>query len=946
MATEDDALRVLQNIEKLLKSTTALSGNKQTFSNRAQMSQKDRADKEARKAFKAVAAGAKDTNDALLGLNKSLVTLNQEVGKTTTGFGALNTQMARFMTSLQPIQVPQSEEQSITIDNTALIRTISSWGDQTVKAINNVARILNERPVQAQPVQQTGLLGALFNRRTPQQPAVQQSVPPAIQQNAGPLGQVMGRMVQNFGMASASAGGFGYALSQLWDAAVRVTTDFFQISRVGMGSSQNLVDLYKNAFQAGMSLKEYNEVVKSSMLVASRAGTLENFNRIISAQDKQLAVMGIFGAEARQLQAQLAQNSAAMGISTNDLTKATGAQVRIFDELRKSANMTADEFSKMVATVANSEQAQKELLGLAPRERMARMSQLLQLQTVGTKLGMTAEASMALGKALIDQRKATVKDRFEQAGALLQLGAFTGNGAAGQRAMELNMKGRRRTSSEDKELFALVQQMDRSAQQMYEAGSLGTQNVLDSFDEALGKGSLGELIKQGRGASLAKDSGPMQQEAFGKHVGEFGQWVGKLTTFVDGLKNSVVAPLVAGLGVGLLAIFRGPIAGVFGRMLGGGAQTGAVAAQAAGAGSVMQRLLAPITALRSGLGNLFGSVTGWVKSIGSTFQTTKAAYPGFSGWLMGTVKSVGQVGTGLGTATGSILKGMLNFGKAFGPLAGVIDAAIEVFTGEIAGALNPSGGFFNRVGGIITSFFSAIPNFLIDAASFVFGEKALQPIRNGFDIFVAYMNMAVKDFMAKAVGGVGDLLAKILPDDSKLVAGLRSMRSGLEDSAMENAVAVEKLWGDQSQTLKSISAQNQKSAESQTKTTEVATAKAVAAQSKFNNVMAADQLTRQGIIQDAQALIGSPQVQIPKGVTPATVNTDEAKAPVASERTATADNTELLTVLNSILQVMRENLSAEQRQADGMESLLRSRPSVSFPSSEQVADKLLKRGLA
>jgi len=949
-----EALKTLQSIEKLLKSTSMLSGAKQTFSSRAQISQKDRADKEARKAFKAVAAGAKESNDAILGLNKSLVNLNDEVGTTTKSFGALNSQMARFLTSLRPIEVPEEptrQQQSTVFDDSGLVKAIHALNSNTIAAIDRLAKVV-QTPQQPAPIEKRGgLFGALLNRKS--EPRAITPADKDVDNMRIPLRDSMGRMVQNFSALSIQGAGLGVVFGKLMDAVQRATVDFFQLSRVGMGSVGNLTDLYKYSIMAGMSLKEYSDTLNSSMLVASRAGNLENYNRIISAQDKTLASMGIFGSEARAFQASLAQSSAEMGISVNDLTSATKSQVDVFDKLRKSSNMTADQFAKMVNTVSNNEQAQKELLGLAPRERFARMNELIQLQTVGSKLGMTAEASQKLGEALINQRRATVKDRFEQGAALLQMGAFTGNGAAGQRAFELNMKGRRRSSAEDKELMALVQQLDRAAQGMYENGSLGAQSVLDQLGENLEKGSLGELVKQSRGASLAQDAGKVGQKAFGEHVGEFGQWVGQLTAWTRGLQESIAGPLVAGVGAAVGFAFKGPLTKMFTGVLsrfGGAAAGGATgtAATTASAGDILARLAEPLTAVKNAGSSFFTWITKVPTIMRQSLNAVKLTNA-ISG-PMNTMKFILQeAGSVIGGGVRGIMPMMNRMVQSLGrfPLiAGLLDAGIELVTGSLTDALNPSGGFWNRIGGAVTAFFSAIPKMIIDTFAFVFGEKKLQPIRNGFDIFVAYMNMAVKDFMAKAVGGVGDLLAKILPDSKLVQAILRSMRDGLENSAMENAAAVEKLWGDQSKTLAAISKENQKSAEVQNQTTTTATNKVNQSQQKFNNVMSSGAVSASQIIQDAKTVIAQPQVQVPKTVTPATVNTGEqqAQATAAAKSTSAPDNSEMLNVLNAMLQVLRDTLVSESHQAENSDAMLRLlRPQTTFSSAQGMSDKLLKR---
>lgn len=960
-----EALKTLQSIEKLLKSSSMLSSNKETFSSRTRMSQKDRADKEARRAFKAVAAGAKEANTSILGLSKGLVKLTDEVGTTTKGFSALNSQMSKFLTSLRPIeqptdQTPTRSPSSSIFDDANLLRAIERQGAGTVAAIDRLTAIMQSTPRQgATPqVQPTAPIRATRPRR--QRPNTVTPTAPSPANTKTPMTAVLGRMMNNFSALSTSGSAVAFVFGKIVDVAQRVAEDFFQLSRIGMGSMGNLTDLYKYSIMAGMSMKEYTNMLNESMLVASRAGNLENYNRIISAQDKTLASMGIFGSEARAFQASLAQSSAAMGISVNDLTSATKSQVDVFDKLRKSSNMTADQFAKMVDTVSNNEQAQKELLGLAPRERMARMNELIQLQTVGSKLGMTAEASQKLGEALINQRRASVKERFDQGAALLQMGAFTGNGAAGQRAFELNMKGRRRSADEDKELMGLVQQMDRSSQQMYENGSLGSQNVLDQLGENLEKGSLGELVKQSRGASLAQDAGKVGQEAFGKHVGEFGQWVGQLTAWTRGLQESIAGPLVAGVGAAVGFAFKGPLTKMFTGVLsrfGGAAAGGATgtASSAASAGGMLARLAEPLTAVKNAGSSFFTWITKVPTIMRQSLNAVKLTNA-ISG-PMNTMKFILQeAGSVIGGGVRGIMPMMNGMVKSLGrfPLiAGLLDAGIELATGSLTDALNPSGGFWNRIGGAVTAFFSAIPNMIIDTLAFVFGENALQPIRNGFDIFVASINMSIKYLLAKLIGGLGDMLSYILPDDSKLVKGLQATRDGLDDSAMENAVAIEKLWGDQSKTLESISKDNQKSAEAQNKTTTAATDKVNQSQQKFSNVMSSGAVSAAQAIQDAKTLAGpqtsvvaaQPQVQVPKTITPVAVNNAEQPAQQSAQQNSLAAETpEMLNILNAMLQVLRDSLVAETKQAENSEAMARFlRPQTSFASSQSVSDMLLKR---
>ena len=971
MATEDDALRTLQNIEKLLKSATALSANKSNFSGRTQQSQKERADREMRKTFKAVASSAKNLNDSFLGLNKSIIGLNDEVGSTTKSFGALNSQMVKFMTSLQPIQVPETEERGF-VDNAAIIKAIGVWGNSTVKAIENLGKVLQSQPSQTES---KSFFARVFGKPAETQKEQKKRatpVPKSFEESDAPIRSFVGRLVQNFGKAAATAGGLSYALEKLVDVAGKVAADYFELARVGMGTTQNLKDLYIHAAQAGMSFEEYNAMLKTSMTVAGKAGTLDNFNKIISAQDNVLASMGIFGKEARQFQASIAQSTAVMGINVDDLTKATAAQVKTFDRLRKITGMTAEEFAGMVSSLSKNADVQRELVGLDPKQRGARLQELLHLQTIGLQMGMTADASKQLGDALIKQRQSTVKERIEQGSALMQLAAFTGNGALGQRAYELNMKGRRRSKAEDEELLMIVRQLDSQAQGLYENGSLGMQNALDHFDEALNKGSLGDLVKQGRGATLAKDAGQQNQEAFGHHVSDFGKFVGDLTTWARGIKQSIAAPIIAAVGAGLLGVFRGPILSMLGKAVGSTASPTA----AAETGSILSKLAESLnTAKNAG--------SSFVKSIGKIPESIKTTTEFISKFAKGTpaffrnafnavVLSDGISGAlntikftfqefgstllngsrGILVGSRGLLAGISNTLGRFPIIAGLLNSAVELFTGKISDALNPNGGMFDRIGGVITAFFSALPQMMIDTIAYIFGgDEMKKRMQNGFDTFVAAVNAGFRYFFANVIQGWTNILSWLLPDDSKLVKDMQGWADGLSSSAQENWKVAGELLNDQNKTLASVSEENKKRAEVSAKTTDQAAQKVNEADKKFNNVIDASQVSAAQAVSDAKVLTAQPEIQVQKPIQPAPVNTNTAAEvqPQPSSEVkpeATNNSVDILKALQDIAQVLRESLMAEQRQADNTGELLvrLARNPVSFQSPEEVQKRLLKRG--
>jgi hypothetical protein len=828
--------------------------------------------------------------------------------------------------------------------------------------------------------QETGLrgtIGRLFPRRTPA-PGPDRAAPARSGRNIDdldlPMRDVLGRMVERFGRTTSSLSLFGAMLGQISDVLVRLATDFMSIARVGMGSTESLYELSKNALLAGMSLADYVRIMRENSAFASRAGSIEEFDRVTSMATNQLAVLGVFGSEAKELQAVMANSSTMMGISQANLGSSMNAQVALFDKLRKSTNMTAEEFANLVKSVADNDQAQKELLGLAPAARLARQRELLQIASTGQRLGLTAEASKKLADALIAQRGETVKSRVDSAGRIRQMAAFAGMGAEGERAAQIVMKGRAATASELEELRTFASRLDSRSQSMYETGTLGTQNVIDELSKYLGENNFGKLMEANRPAALAQSSGEVFNKQFGQHVSEFGQFVGKLTTIIKGIVESPVGLIAAAVGSALLLAFRGPIMGLLSKVVGSGVGAGAAVAGAAGTaaktGSVLSRLVAPLVTLKDSALRLMPSMYDIGNAVGNTVKTIGNA-PNFlrqqvnairlTNAISGPVQTIKFMFQELGVSVGNgakalltgtkaagatIWSGMHAFTKSFGVVGAAFSAVFELFTGDVTAALNPEGGMFNRIGGAVTSFFTAIPNMIIDTLAFIFGDEALGRVRNSFDIIVSFMNMAIKDFFARMIGGLGSLLKRILPDDSKLVKFLESTSEKLQDSAMSNAQTVEALWNDSSKTLSSISEENRRKAEKSTQQATEATNQARVAASKFDSVHYGNQIDANKLLNEGRALVGTPQVQEPPRVAPqpATVNNTETTQDAqqgARDRTAAVNSPEAVAVLQSILQVLNQSLTLEQAQVMALGQMAGVRPKAEFVSAETVAQQLL-----
>lgn len=811
----------------------------------------------------------------------------------------------------------------------------------------------------------------------------------------------MGRMIDNFSRNTTVMSGLTVVMSNLWKVVEKLTDDFMLLASAGMGSSQNLYEMSKFALLSGMSLQEYQETITKNISAASRSGSLEEFNRVITSSSSQLAKLGVYGADATRFQASLAQANTMMGVSQGNMTSAISSQVSVFDKLRKSTNMTADEFGKLVTQLSENEQVQKELVGLAPQQRAARQAELLSIATTGQKLGLTAQASEKLAEALIAQRGESVKNRFEQAGRIRQLGQLTGMGGEGERAAQIVMKGRAASAAELEELRGIAGRLDSASQGAYEQGSLGVQSALDYFQETLGSSNFGKVMQANRPAALAEDSGKVNQEAFGKHVDEFGQAVGSLTTLITGFTKSVGPGLLAALGAGMAVLFKGPLAAAMSAGLarfapgavkatsaavGTGAAAGAKApGMLSSIGGAISKLLSPISSLKAGLGGLVPTMVGagqtavqWAAGVPKALrgalasvatpvvmhgpkEALKIMFQQFGSTMMNGVRTTGTTilqGTrttvsAMVSAGGSVLSSLSSVARAFAPAAMLIDGIMEAFTGKLALAMDPNGGVWSRVVGVVVAGVTALPQMIISMLSWVFGDAFMKPIQSVFDVVRTGIAGAVNGLALGIVSAVS-WLTDMLPADSGLRKMVDAAKASLETSLQANADTINELGGvfgsENRKTLAEIGDANAKAAEDAKKKSDAATTKATAAAAKFNNVQYGTELTRAGVTADARAIIGEPQVQTPTPVNPGTVNnTEEAaaqqgNAQQSDQAVAALGGPEVLAALNAILAVMRENLVQEQRQAELAEQLVNgNRPAATFVPADVMAHRLLNQ---
>ena len=661
---DSEILKTLQNIEKLLKSTTSLSSSKSLPEAKGRnQNSSQREDRLAQREFKATAASLKGFKDSIYGLITGVSGLKSEVSKATSAFGSMNSQFAKFLTSLESAQLSNANinvQPNIDISKldkglTSLTRISKAIESNTNLAAEYLSKLKLDSVVNVQPaninvqpaninvqpanvnVQVTSLdkaiirlidtnlsiektlatstsllqkiadcscekvnarveqnpdegigsmiLGKLFSRN-PNKPEDQNALKAAkaVRDENEKVARSTNGFNTNLTFTGAMLQGLGQQFDRLKQVLVTVTSDFFKIAGVGMGSTESLMTLYKNALLAGMSLEEYMSILKDNTAV-TRSSSLADFNKTISSADKQLAELGVFGNEARALQASLADSNTRMGVSQDKLSNAAANQISMFEKLRKATNMSAAEFGALVRSVAENDQAQRELVGLHPAERQARQQQLLSIMSLGKQMGLTAAQSEKLGAAMMAARGEGAETRWEASGRLRQLGNLIGMGMEGQRAAQLYLKGASRTPQETEELGSILASMDKMTQsrrlEAQATGNLGYEYQLDASSKTLESSAVSQIMKEYRGATLAQESGRAGTNAdFGKSVGVFEQAVAQFATIVSGFLKSPLAGLTAAVAGAVAFAFKGPLMRMLGGAFSGGPGGGAVSGAA------------------------------------------------------------------------------------------------------------------------------------------------------------------------------------------------------------------------------------------------------------------------------------------------------------------------------------------------------------------------------
>jgi hypothetical protein len=569
------------------------------------------------------------------------------------------------------------------------------------------------------------------------------------------LGSSSSSVGRNFVLLSGKTTILYNAFTDLVGIVRTVGDDYFRLQARGISATQTLYDMYFAAAKAGLSLEEYAKLLDESGTVVSRSSSMEAFNKRLEYSTKALGELGVFGPAARQFSATMMTTATAVGIPQAAMNNVMDQQISAFTQLRKVTGITADGFMELTRGVMENEHVQAQLLGLAPRERVARQQQLIQTGILGRQLGMTAQQSQQLTEALLAQRGASVEDRFKAMGMARMAGAMTGMNAADTEELALLFMKKNRTPDEDRRFLALGGQLEQRIQSMQGTNNLAIQYMMDQVISQMTALQRQQLESSGK-ARAAQESGPMINTDFGSQVGVFGQWVGHFATAVQGFQKSplyqiiqAALPLLGGIATFMLLKKFGKGAATAG---GAGGDRAGILKSAMDMNSKLSGMLfKPFTlvldavkGIPSGLKSVGTGVSGFIDVISTaggklkTFIESGALRTAFTSLLQG-IKNIGSAVASGGSGIVAYARNLMNisstFGKstavlsfaddvykvaaagfskvagvfkAGGPLSFIFSAIEEAFTGEMASALGLGDGIFGRILGVVIGGFNGI----------------------------------------------------------------------------------------------------------------------------------------------------------------------------------------------------------------------------------------------
>ena len=365
--------------------------------------------------------------------------------------------------------------------------------------------------------------------------------------------------------ATLSLGLFATSLSLLKRAGLEVLDDMFHVLAArGYGTTDSLTELYGSSILAGMALRDFVQMMDENMIAVSRASSFASFQKNLKVGTDGLQKFGVFGDDAARLSATMMSASTSLGIPQAQMEDAVKAQTASFAKLRKTTNITANEFRELSDQIASNAQVRTELSALDPADRLRRQTEILDQAAYARSLNLSKTEVQKFTQSILEQRKSTVKQRFQQAGRLTQAAGMLGMDQGKVDELRKLAMNKYKTEDEQKRYLALKGEINTGLERMQQSGQPGSQFQADIIRENLETAGINDLdvAAAARAAEesgkVAKPNGTATNKDIGKELEPWMQGIGATLTSIEGLmKNpfgAVTAAIVTGIGGILLAI--------------------------------------------------------------------------------------------------------------------------------------------------------------------------------------------------------------------------------------------------------------------------------------------------------------------------------------------------------------------------------------------------------
>lgn len=741
MAVEDDILKTLTRIEKILGQGSVASGlgrapprvaGGSTRNQTADARNDARDSNNMRKTFRAVTASLNTLNDSTGTLNHSFIGLSKTILNTRSNFISMNRSM-RVLTRTAPgSQTVTPAPGPINVDMSGINGMMQNLVDLLRSPVPGPAPLPpagnsgsgTPRPPGAPPAPIPQPLPPIPGPSPRPGPTPLPPIPPIPPQPPGGPGGLLGPNgpIPRLGGALGDlAGKVGIAGSSLVIAGKRllgavgpVIDDILKLEAAGIHAASSLGGLYVDAARAGMSLADYTKVLQDASPAVARATSMADFNKTLQSTRNELENLGLFGSQATKLAATMANSATTLGVPQAQLADATKAQIETFKVLRKSSLLTSEGFEKLTAEIANTQSVQSNLLGLAPAERAARQNELLQIRTLGLRMGATTQASDALGKALLAQRDLTAPKRFESAGRIRQAGAMYGMESGDTETLARLARKKNLTAEESETATRLGGQLQARIEAELNSGDIQRENNAEQVSAGLDSAGIGKFLQAAGNVALTGESGAVVgvNKDFATGVSGLLKFAGESQQWLNGLEKNPIATAVAGAagalfaGVGFKKLIEvlprliprlgggpgpGPIPPGGGPLPpippgGAGGLFGAMSKVLKGAFKLLVR--API--ISAGIGGIMEAFTGDLNAALNADDGKKSWFDdGVSGFV---TKAMGKIG--------DVIGGMIR-GFATG-ITGLGDIVIDLWNATVGKLF---GGMAINLGGTLTNFF-------------------------------------------------------------------------------------------------------------------------------------------------------------------------------------------------------------------------------------------------